>query len=133
MPLVDANGPFFPELTAHLDGLKRLGTPIVLMVPERKRQGRILDPRPFLMREVRKRVRQAADAAGLPAWLTLDACRLGVMTELADPDLTQEQKMSLSSHSTPDAKRRYVKRTEAQRLTAALKRRAWVLEQKDRE
>ena len=52
------------------------------------------------------------------------------MTELADSDLTEEQEMSLSGHSTPDAKRRYVKRTEAQRLTAARKRRAWVPEQK---
>jgi hypothetical protein len=133
MPLIDADGPFFPELTAHLDGLKRLGTPIVLMVPERKRQGRVLDPRPFLMREARKRVRQAADAAGLPSWLTLDACRHGGMTELADSDLTEEQEMSLSGHSTPDAKRRYVKRTEAQRLTAARKRRVWISEQKPHE
>ena len=52
------------------------------------------------------------------------------MTELADSDLTEEQEMSLSGHSTPDAKRRYVKRTDAQRLTAARKRRAWVQEQK---
>jgi hypothetical protein len=37
--------------------------------------------------------------------------------------------MSLSGHSTPDAKRRYIKRTEAQRLAAARKRRAWVSEQ----
>lgn len=33
----------------------------------------------------------------------------GGMTELADSDLTEEQEMSLSGHSTPDAKRRYVK------------------------
>jgi len=52
------------------------------------------------------------------------------MTELADSDLTEEQEMSLSGHSTPDAKRRYVKRTDAHRLTAARKRRAWVQEQK---
>jgi hypothetical protein len=130
MPLIDADGSFFPELTTYLDDLKRLGTPIVLMTPERKRKGRFLDPRPFQMREARKRVRQAADAAGLPSWLTLDACRHGGMTELADSDLTEEQEMSLSGHSTPDAKRRYVKRTDSQRLTAARKRRAWVQEQK---
>lgn len=133
MPLSDSDGPFFPDLTTYLDDLKRLGTPIVLMVPERKRKGRVLDPRPFLMNEARKRVRKAADAAGLPAWLTLDACRHGGMTELADSDLTEEQEMSLSGHTTPDAKRRYVKRTEAQRLTAARKRRAWILEQKTTE
>ncbi|WP_424956119.1 hypothetical protein [Hyphomicrobium sp. 1Nfss2.1] len=133
MPLSDSDGPFFPELSEHLDRLQRLGTPIVLMAPARKRKGRVLDPRPFLMREARKRVRQAADVAGLPPWLTLDACRHGGMTELADSDLTEEQEMSLSGHSTPDAKRRYVKRTDAQRLTAARKRRAWVQEQKTHE
>lgn len=99
------------------------------MAPVRKRKGRMLDPRPFLMREARKRVRQAADAAGLPSWVTLDACRHGGMTELADSGLTEEQEMSLSGHSTPDAKRRYVKRTDAQRRTATEKRRSWVEEQ----
>lgn len=133
MPLSDRDGPFFPELTAYLDDLRRLGTPIVLMMPERKRKGRDCDPRPFLMNEARKRVRRAAHANGLPSWLTLDACRHGGMTELADSDLTEEQEMSLSGHTTPDAKRRYVKRTDAQRLTAARKRRAWVLEQKTTE
>jgi len=47
------------------------------------------------------------------AGVSNDACRHGGMTELADSDLTEEQEMSLSGHSTPDAKRRYVKRTEA--------------------
>lgn len=130
MPLSDVDGPFFPELTAYLDQLKRLGTPVVLMVPERRRKGRALEPRPFLLNEARKRVRKAADAAGLPSWLTLDSCRHGGMTELADSDLTEEQEMSLSGHTTPDAKRRYVKRTDAQRMTASRKRRAWILEQK---
>jgi len=133
MPLIDADGPFFSELTTYLDGLKRLGTPIVLMVPGRNRKGRDCNSRPFLMREARKRVRKAADVAGLPSWLTLDACRHGGMTELADSDLTEEQEMSLSGHTTPDAKRRYVKRTDAQRMIAARKRRAWVLEQKTTE
>lgn len=130
MPLADDEGPFFPDLTAYLDGLPRLGVPVVLMAPDRKRRGNACDPRPFLMREARKRVRNAANAAGLPSWLTLDACRHGGMTELADSDLTEEQEMSLSGHTTPDAKRRYVKRTEVQRLTASRKRRAWIREQK---
>ena len=52
----------------------------------------------------------------------------GAPTELADSDLTEEQEMSLSGHSTPDAKRRYVKRTEARRMTAGRKRRAWIQE-----
>jgi hypothetical protein len=51
------------------------------------------------------------------------------MIELGDSDLTESQEMSLSGHVTPNAKRRYIKRTEAQRLAAAHKRRAWILEQ----
>jgi hypothetical protein len=37
--------------------------------------------------------------------------------------------MSMSGHTTPEAKRRYVKRTETQRLAALRKRRAWLAEQ----
>lgn len=55
------------------------------------------------------------------------------MTELADSDLTEKQEMSLSGHTTPDAKRLYVKRTEVQRLTGARKRRSWIQEQKSTE
>jgi hypothetical protein len=69
----------------------------------------------------------------LPGWLTLDACRHGGMTELADSDLTEQQEMSMSGHTTPDAKRRYAKRTEAQRLVALRKRRAWREEQSETE
>jgi hypothetical protein len=36
--------------------------------------------------------------------------------------------MSLSGHRTPDAARGYIKKTDIQRLSAAHKRRAWVLE-----
>ena len=63
MPLSDNDGPFFPELTTCLDALGR-STPIGLMVPERKRKGRVLDPRPFLMNEARKRVSKAAECRG---------------------------------------------------------------------
>jgi len=49
------------------------------------------------------------DAGNLAAALLgANACRHGGMTELADSDLTEEQEMSLSGHSAPDAKRRYV-------------------------
>jgi len=48
------------------------------------------------------------------------------MTELGDADLTEQGIMALSAHSTPDAARRYVKKTERQRLAGARKRRAWV-------
>ncbi|HEY5831136.1 MAG TPA: hypothetical protein VIV01_22480, partial [Hyphomicrobiaceae bacterium] len=40
--------------------------------------------------------------------------------------LTEAQTMALSGHKTPEAARLYVKRTDAQRVTAARRRRAWV-------
>ena len=58
----------------------------------------------------------------------MTACRHGGMTELGDAELTEQGVMSLSGHRSPDAARGYVKKTEAQRLAAARKRRAWVLE-----
>ena len=57
----------------------------------------------------------------------MTACRHGGMTELGDAELTEQGVMSLSGHRTPDAARGYVKKTDVQRLAAARKRRAWVL------
>ena len=74
LPLSDEEGPLFPELTAYLDSLDRLGVPIVLLKPK----GEELKPaRPFKMRDSRARVRKAArdmsschgpDAGRLPPW-----------------------------------------------------------------
>jgi hypothetical protein len=55
------------------------------------------------------------------------------MTELADSGLTEDREMSLSGHTTPDAKRRYVKRTETQRLAVSRQRRAWLRKQNEAE
>ena len=43
--------------------------------------------------------------------------------KLGDAELTEQEIMSLSGHVTPAAARLYVKRTERQRLQAAIKRR----------
>lgn len=125
--LADTDGPLFPELTAYLDGLERLGPPIVLMRPRRAGgDGGHAPARPFRMRYARAIVRRAATAAGLPAWLTLAACRHGGMTELGDAGITEQGVMALSGHKTPEASRLYVKRTAAQRLAAARQRRDFV-------
>jgi hypothetical protein len=71
-------------------------------------------------------VREARERAGLGAHVTLDACRHGGMTELGDSGVTEQGGMSLTGHSTPQAFRLYVKRTETQRMIAARQRRAWV-------
>jgi len=121
--------PLFPELTAYLAELEQLGVPVVLMRPARRKRdasGRLAKPpaMPFTLREARTRVRKAARAAKLPDWLTLAACRHGGMTELGDAGATEAEIMASSGHRTPDAARLYVKRTEAQRLNAARKRKA---------
>jgi hypothetical protein len=122
LPLLDKSGALFPELTAYLEGLERLGVPMVLMRPLRADA----PARPYLLRTARNRVRAAARAAALPERITMAACRHGGLTELGDAELTEQGVMALSGHRTPDAARLYVKRTETQRAAAARKRRAWV-------
>lgn len=123
LPLSDADGPLFPELTAYLDGLERLGVPIVLLNPLRTKSA---PARPFKLRDARARVQRAALKAKLPSHVTLAACRHGGLTELGDAELTEQGVMALSGHRTPEAARLYVKRTETQRVIAARKRRAWI-------
>jgi hypothetical protein len=85
MPLTDKVGPLFPELTEYLDGLERLGLPVVLM---RSKRGN--PAKPFLFRTARSRIRAAAEKANLGADLTLAACRRGGLTELGDAELTEQ-------------------------------------------
>jgi hypothetical protein len=67
--------------------------------------------------------------AKLGAHVTFAACGHGGMTELGDAGLTEQQIMALWAHKTPTAARLYVKRNEAQRLSAARARRAFVAAQ----
>jgi len=127
LPLVSQRGEaHFPELSAYLDNLPRLGAPIVLMQPKPLGNKEPGPAKPFLLRTARNRVRKAARTAGLPDDLSLAACRHGGMTELGDAGLPEQQVIALSGHRTPEAARGYVKRTEAQREAALLKRFAWV-------
>jgi len=71
-------------------------------------------------------VRKARVAAALGADVAPDSCRHGGMTELGDAELVEQGVMALSWHKTPQAARLYMKRTEAQRIAAARKRRSWI-------
>jgi hypothetical protein len=71
-------------------------------------------------------VQEIREKAGLPGYFTLEACRHGGMTELGDAELTEQEIMTLSTHATPEAARIYVKRSERQEATAAVKRRDFV-------
>lgn len=121
-PLEAAGERFYPELEHHLAGLAKIAIPIVATLGERG------TPRPYSFSYAKRIVREARRRAGLAEHITMTACRHGGMTELGDAELTEQGVMSLSGHSTPDAARGYVKKTDAQRLTAARKRHAWVLQ-----
>ena len=120
VPLEDEEGPLFPELEAYLAELPRLGLPIVLTA------GRRGPARPYSSEYAQRKVREARNRAGLGNHVTLDACRHGGLTELGDAGATEFEGMAASMHKTPQALRLYVKRSEAQRVSAARKRRRLV-------
>lgn len=120
VPLSDDEGPLFPEIEAYLAALPRLGLPIVLTAARRG------PARPYSAEYAQRKVREARARAGLGDHVTLDACRHGGMTELADAGATEAEGMAASMHKTPAALRLYVKRTEDQRANAARKRRRLV-------
>jgi hypothetical protein len=120
VPLEDEEGPLFPELEAYLAELPRMGLPIVLTA------GRRGPARPYSNEYAQRKVREARNRAGLGDHVTLDACRHGGLTELGDAGATEFEGMAASMHKTPQALRLYVKRSEAQRVSAARKRRRLV-------
>lgn len=104
----------------QLAALARLAVPIVVTPGEK---GTV---KPYSFSYAKRIVRDARRAAGMSEHVTMTACRHGGMTELGDAELTEQGVMSLSGHRSPEAARRYVKKTDAQRLSASRKRRAWV-------
>lgn len=121
-PLSAGGENFYPELEAYLSTLQRVAIPIVVS------PGKKGPCRPYSFSYAKRIVREARRAAALPEHITMTACRHGGMTELGDAELTEQGVMSLSGHRTPEAARGYIKKTAAQRLSAARKRRAWVQE-----
>lgn len=120
VPLEDDEGPLYPEIENYLASLPRLGLPIVLTA------GRRGPARPYSSEYAQRKVRQARELAKLGSHVTLDACRHGGLTELGDSGATEFEGMAASMHKTPQALRLYVKRSEAQRISGARKRREHV-------
>jgi integrase len=118
----------YPELEAMIDRLPKLGVPLVMFEPKKgpKDASGKRTPRLYSEPYSQHLVQAARRDAKLPSHITLEACRHGGMTECGDAELTEQEIMSLSGHVTPAAARLYVKRTEKQRLQAAIKRRASV-------
>ena len=119
-PLEDDGRMLYPELEKYLADLPRLGVAIVVTKGSRG------PSRPYAMVYAQAKVREARERVGLGTHVTLDACRHGGMTELGDAELAEQGVMALSGHKTPRAARLYVKRTEHQRVRAAVKRRDFV-------
>jgi hypothetical protein len=121
----------YPELEARLAALPRLGVPVVMLQPQRgPRDTTGCRPARLYSESYADHLVQKARAkAGLPKHVTLAACRHGGMTLLGDAELTEQGVMALSGHATPAAARLYVKRTERQRLSAAIRRRKYLEEQ----
>lgn len=120
VPLEDGDGQLYPEIESYLATLPRLGLPIVLTA------GRRGPARPYSAEYAQRKVREARQLAGLGNHVTLDACRHGGLTELGDAGATEFEGMAASMHKTPQALRLYVKRSEAQRISGARKRRRLV-------
>lgn len=118
----------YPELDRILATLPKLGVPIVMFTPQRgpKNADGQRTPRLYSEPYAQHLVQTIRKAAELPDYFTLEACRHGGMTELGDAELTEQQIMTLSTHKTPAAARRYVKQTERQEESAAAKRRRFV-------
>jgi integrase len=112
--------PLEEELEGYLVSLSRPAAQVVVT------NGSRAAPRAYTNSYASRRVREARRLAGLGEHVTLDACRHGGMTELGDAERPEQGVMALSGHKTPQAARLYVKRTERQRLRAAVKRRTFV-------
>ena len=121
-PLEASGERFYPELKTPLSSLAKISDANRGHAWERG------TAQPYSFSYAKRIVREARRAAGLPEHVTMAACRHGGMTELGDAELTEQGVMSLSGHRTPDAARGYIKKTDVQRLAAARKRRAWVIE-----
>jgi hypothetical protein len=102
LPLFDQDGTeLWPEMTARLDGIRRLGTLIVMRdAPDPRRKVHM----PWMtggknpMRYVQAEVRRICRAAGLPDEITFTSFRHGGHTEGADSDLTDAQLRALGGH-----------------------------------
>jgi hypothetical protein len=85
------------------------------VLPSRARRGIVLaagrrgPAGPYSDEYAQRKVREARKHAGLGDQATLDACRLGGLTELGDAGASEFEGKAASMHKTPQALRLYVK------------------------
>jgi len=100
MPLEINGQPIFARLEDYMAGVPRMGEAMVMTLGERGK------PHLFGLDYASRRVREARAHAGLPSYVTFDACRHGGTTELGDADASEQGIMALSGHRSPQAMRR---------------------------
>jgi hypothetical protein len=128
IPLFDDTGaPFYPELMAELDVIKRTRIAGLML---RRDWGKHA-PWPTWPREdvvdlthMTRKVKEVIRAAGLRDELTFTSFRHGGFTEAADSDLTDAEMRAQGRHKSAKVLPRYAKRTMRQVAEGARKRRA---------
>ena len=118
LPLQDEDGPLFPEIEERLAGTPKRGALVIMRWDWRKKAWV-----PYDEHLLRKHVRRIRAEAGLPSGLVFMGLRHGGLTELGDSDVTEQQAMSHSGHTTPTMLRAiYSKRSREQAALAAVAR-----------
>lgn len=113
MPLASKTALYAPFLESLLSRLPKVGEH-----PGLRSQGVI---KPISRRRAADVVARCRERFNLPDHVTLDACRHGGITELSEAGLTEIESMALTGHRSPEAHRRYQKRTEIIRQNALTK------------
>jgi hypothetical protein len=129
IPLLDdkTGAPFYPELMAELDALKRTRIAGLML----RRDWGKHSPWPTWPKEdvvdlthMSRKVKEVIRAAGLREELTFTSFRHGGFTEGADSDLTDAEMRAQGRHKSAKVLPRYAKRTMKQVAEGARKRRA---------
>jgi hypothetical protein len=124
---VPLDAPFYPELTAELDAIKRTRIAGLML----RRDWGQHAPWPTWPKEdevdlthMSRKVKEVIRAAGLRDELTFTSFPHGGFTEAADSDLTDIEMRAQGRHKSAKVLPRYAKRTMKQVAEGARKRRA---------
>jgi hypothetical protein len=129
IPLFDeeTGAPFYPELMAELDVIKRTRIAGLMLRRDWGKQApwpTWPNPEEVDLTHMSRKVKEVIRAAGLRDELTFTSFRHGGFTEAADSDLTDAEMRAQGRHKSAKVLPRYAKRTMKQVAAGARKRRA---------
>jgi hypothetical protein len=129
IPLFDeeTGAPFYPELMAELDVIKRTRIAGLMLRRDWGKQApwpTWPNPEEVDLTHMSRKVKEVIRAAGLRDELTFTSFRHGGVTEAADSDLTDAEMRAQGRHKSAKVLPRYAKRTMKQVAAGARKRRA---------